>query len=72
MRILHAAAKFTSKISDLKIIYYMFIRSKLEHSAVVWGSSITQEESDDLERIQKSAVKVIIKNNYEDYLLYVH
>ena len=35
MRILHAAAKFTSKISDLKTIYSMFIRSKLEHSAVV-------------------------------------
>ena len=38
MRILHAAAKFTSKISDLKTIYNMFIRSKLEHSSVVWHS----------------------------------
>ena len=65
MRILHAAAKFTSKISDLKIIYNMFIRSKLEHSSVVWGSSITQEENDDLERIQKAAVKVILKDSYE-------
>ena len=67
MRILHSAAKFTSKISDLKIIYNMFIRSKLEHSSVVWGSSITQEESDDIERIQKAAVKVILKKSYEDY-----
>ena len=45
----------------------MFVRSKLEHSAVVWGSAITQEENDDLERIQKAAVKVISKNLYEDY-----
>ena len=45
----------------------MFIRSKLEHSAVVWGSGITQEESDDLERIQKTAVKVITRNSYENY-----
>ena len=45
----------------------MFIRSKLEHSAVVWDSGITQEERDDLERIQKSAVKVISKDLYEDY-----
>ena len=67
MRILHAAAKFTSKISDLKTIYYMFIRSKLEHSSVVWSSAITQEEKDDLERIQKAAVKVITGNKYEDY-----
>ena len=67
MRILHAAAKFTSKMSDLKLIYYMFVRSKLEHSAVVWSSAITQEERDDLERIQKAAVKVITNHSYERY-----
>ena len=67
MRILHAAAKYTSKISDLKTIYNMFIRSKLEHSSVVWHSRITQDERDDLERIQKAAVKLIIGNSYENY-----
>ena len=67
MRILHAAAKFTSKIADLKTIYNMFIRSKLEHSSVVWSSSLTQEESDDLERIQKAAIKVMLGTQYEDY-----
>ena len=67
MRILHAAANYTSKISDLKTIYYMFIRSKLEHSSVVWNAGITQEESEDLERIQKAAVKVMIRKKYEDY-----
>jgi len=67
MRILHAAAKFTSKISDLKTIYHMFIRSKLEHSAVVWHSGLTKEDSDNLERIQKSALKVILRNNYQGY-----
>ena len=45
----------------------MFVRSKLEPSAVVWGSAITQEERDDLERIQKTAVKVISKNIFGDY-----
>ena len=45
----------------------MFVRSKLEHSSVVWGPAITQEERDDLERIQKAAVKVITKNIYENY-----
>ena len=67
MRILHAAAKYTSKISDLKTIYNMFIRSKLEHSSVVWSSGLTQEESDDLEGIQKAAVKVMTGRHYEDY-----
>ena len=41
--------------------------SKLEHSSVVWSSGLTQEESDDLERIQKAAIKVMIGRHYEDY-----
>ena len=41
MQILHAARKFTSNIYDLKQIYTTFVRSKLEHSAVVWHSSLT-------------------------------
>ena len=45
----------------------MFIRSKLEHSSVVWHSGITQDERDDLERIQRAAVKVITGNSFEDY-----
>ena len=67
MRILNAAAKYTSKISDFKTVYNMFIRSKLEHSAVVWHSGLTEEEKDDLERVQKAAVKVMIKDKFENY-----
>ena len=39
----------------------------LEFSAVVWHSSLSQVNSSDLERIQKSALKVILKENYKDY-----
>ena len=67
LRILHEASKFTRKISDLKIIYTMFIRSKLDCSSVVWHSSLTEKEINSLERVQKSAVKVILKNNYKSY-----
>ena len=35
MKILHTAAKFTSNISDLKIIYKTYIRSVLEYGANV-------------------------------------
>ena len=42
MRLLHAASKYTSKISNLKTIYTAFIRSKLDHSSVVWHSSISK------------------------------
>ena len=67
MRMLHAAAKFTSKISDLKTIYKMFIRSGMEYNSVVWHSSLTDKNTSDLERIQKNAAKVILKSSYESY-----
>ena len=67
MRMLHAASKYTSKLSDLKQIYTSFIRSKLDHSSVVWHSRITKKNAEELERVQKSAVKIILKNKYQDY-----
>ena len=44
-----------------------FIRSKLEQSAVVWHSSLTEGNRADLERVQKAAVKIILKNSYTTY-----
>ena len=67
MRILHEASKFTGKMSDLKIIYTMYIRSKLDSSCVVWHSSLTEKQTNSLERCQKAALKVILKNNYKSY-----
>ena len=39
----------------------------LEFSAVVWHSSLSQANTSDIERIQKSAVKIILKHKYKDY-----
>ena len=44
----------------------MSIRS-LEQSATVWHSRLTEENSNDLERVQKSAMKVIFKEKYSGY-----
>lgn len=44
-----------------------FIRSKLEQSAVVWHSSLTEGNRKDLERVQKAAVKIILKDSYSNY-----
>ena len=41
--------------------------SKLEHSAVVWHSSLTEQNNTDIERVQKTAVKIIMGNKYKDY-----
>ena len=38
-----------------------------KQSCVVWHSSLTVENSEDLERVQKSAVRIIIGNKFENY-----
>ena len=64
---LHRAAKFTNNVKDLKQIYMLQIRSKLEQSAVVWHSSLTKKNISDLERVQKSALMLILKERYVRY-----
>ena len=67
MELLRRVAGFGTPPEDLKEIYVLFIRSILEQSATVWHSSLTQENKDDLERVQKTALKVILQDNYKGY-----
>jgi len=67
MELLKRVASFGAPIDDLKKIYVLYVRSVLEHSSVVWHSSLTDENSEDLERVQKSAMKIILGNKYMDY-----
>ncbi len=67
MRMLHLAAKFTKNRDHLKHIYKTFIRSNLEFSSTVWHSSLTLADRQDLERIQKAAVKIILGKDYDGY-----
>ena len=43
------------------------VRSKLDQSAVVWHSSLTKKDRSDLERVQKSALRVILGDKYISY-----
>ena len=67
MGILHRLNEYDVPIEDLVLIYIIYIRSVLEQSAVVWHSSLTTENRDDLERVQKTALKIILKNQYQSY-----
>ena len=68
MELLRKIASFGASIQDLKQIYITFIRSLLEQSCVVWHSGLTDEQTKDLERLQKCALKVILKNSYKNYI----
>ena len=66
MQLLTTTANFISNIPDLKSIYLTYI-SVLEQSEVVWHSSLTAKNRRSLERVQKSAVRVMLKNKYTTY-----
>ena len=67
MELLRKVASFGTNPEDLKTIYIVFIRSLLEQSATVWHSSLTEENKSDLERVQKTALKVILGDSYINY-----
>ena len=67
MIILHRLYEFNLPIEEMVNIFILFIRSIAEYSCLVWGSSITEEEITNIERIQKTALRIILKDEYEDY-----
>ena len=67
MRMLHVDSKFMKNKDDLLHIYKAFIRSRLEFSCTVWHSSLTKKNQLDIERVQKSAIKIILKEKYVNY-----
>ena len=67
MQLLRKVASFGISTDELKDIYILFVRSLLEQSAPVWHSSLTQENINYLERVQKSAVRIIMDDKYRGY-----
>ena len=67
MGLLHKLIQFGVPIQDLVQIYTLFIRSICEQSAVVWHSSLTQENGNNIERVQKTALKIILREKYNTY-----
>jgi hypothetical protein len=67
MQLLIKVSNFTKKKNDLKQIYMTFVRPVVEQSATVWHSSLTEENTTDIERIQKSALRIILGQKYMSY-----
>ena len=49
------------------MLYCQFVRTILEFNSNVWFSSITEEEKVDIERVQKNACKLILREQYVNY-----
>jgi hypothetical protein len=54
-------------VDDLINIYILFIRSCTEYCSVAFHSSLTVEQTTDIERIQKTCLKVILGESYVSY-----
>ena len=67
MSILHNLYGFNLPVLELIDVYILYISSVIEQSSVVWNSSITQQECIEIERIQKVALRIILKENYVSY-----
>ena len=59
MQILHKISQYETPKDDMTHIYKIYIRSILEQSCQVWHSSLSEQNCEDLERVQKCALKII-------------
>ena len=53
--------------SYLSYLYYKEIRPLAEQGVVIWSSGLTRAQSNDIEKIQKIAFKIILEDNYISY-----
>ena len=67
MQLLRSVSSFGSSIPELVQLWKVYCLSILEQSCVVWGSSITEDNKNDLEMTQKCYAKLALKDKYRDY-----
>ena len=67
MQLIRSIQSFGATQEELIHLCKIFCRSVLEQSCVVWGPSLTQENSNNLERTQKTFVKLILKEKFQNY-----
>ena len=67
MQLLRKVSSFGASVREKLDIYKKFIRTHAEQSCTVWNSGLTKGNEKDIERIQKSAVRLILGRRYTTY-----
>ena len=67
MQLLRGVQSFGASREEMVHLWILFCRSVLEQSCVVWGTSLTQENIEDLERAQKTFTKMVLKDKFKGY-----
>ena len=67
MQLLRNVYSFGATNLEMVHMWTVFCRSVLEQSCVVWHNSLTQENTEDLERTQKTFCKLVLREKYKTY-----
>ena len=67
MQLLRGVKSFGASTKEMVHLWILFCRSVLEQSCVVWTTSITQENIEDIERTQKTFAKLVLREKYQNY-----
>ena len=67
MQLIRELQNFGSSREEMVHFWTIFCRSVLEQSCVVWGTSLTKENINDLERTQKTFCKLVLREKYKTY-----
>ena len=67
MQLLRELQSFGATNDEMVHFWILFCRSVLEQSCVVWGTSLTQENIENLERTQKTFTKLVLREKFKSY-----
>ena len=67
MQLLRKVWSFGSSRDNMGQLWKTFCLSVLDQSCVVWDSGLTCENKKDLERTQKTFVKLVLEEDYQTY-----
>ena len=67
MQLVRKVSEFGASVKDKLYRYNKFIKTHAEQSCTVWSSGITKGNQRDIERIQKSAVSLIMGSKLTTY-----
>ena len=65
--IIRRLKKLKMNTRTLLDVYCKEVRSILEHAVPVWHSGLTRKQTDQIEKVQKTAFRILLDNNYTNY-----
>ena len=65
--LIRSLKRFNAPRKDLLTLYTSYIRPTLEYCVHLWNSGITVQQSNDIEMIQKRALRIILSDQYVSY-----